>query len=80
MTRFARIGLALAALIGLACAAPAAADEPVTFPAAAARGQSGAQVRGTLARPKGAGPFAAVILLHSCLGLPVEPPRHRIAR
>ena len=31
---------------------------------------NGRDIRGTLARPKGAGPFAAVILLHSCLGLP----------
>lgn len=62
--------LALAALIGLSCASPASADEPVIFPAAAANGQSGAEIRGYLAKPKGVGPFPAVVLLHSCLGLP----------
>ena len=62
--------LALASLVGLSCASPASADEPVTFPAAVAGGQSGAEIRGYLAKPKGAGPFPAVVLLHSCLGLP----------
>jgi dienelactone hydrolase len=57
-------------LLALACAAPAAADALVSFPAAAARGQSASEIRGYLARPKGAGPFPAVVLLHSCLGLP----------
>ena len=42
----------------------------MTFPSAAPAGQTGAEIRGYLARPRGAGPFAAVILLHSCLGLP----------
>lgn len=68
MRRFVLLGFALALLAGLPCAAPAVADEPVTF--AAAHGQTGAQARGYLARPQGKGPFAAVILLHSCLGLP----------
>ncbi len=67
MCRFALLCLALAAL---ACASPAAADERVTFPAAAPRGQSEADLQAYLAKPKGAGPFPAVILLHSCLGLP----------
>ena len=64
------VPLALAALLALILAAPAAADWLVAFPAAAAPGQSGAQIRGYLATPKGAGPFPAVVLLHSCLGLP----------
>ena len=73
MPNFARLGLALAALIGLQCASPAVAEELVTFQAAAPRGHAGApgaDVNGYLAKPKGAGPFPAVILLHSCLGLP----------
>jgi dienelactone hydrolase len=62
--------LALAALVGLASAAPAA-EALVTFDSAAPRGQiGGTAIRGYLAKPKGAGPFPAVILLHSCLGLP----------
>ena len=52
-------------LIGLA---PAAADELVRFPSA---GQ-GDEVQGYLTRPKGRGPFPAVVLLHTCLGLPRE--------
>ncbi len=43
------------------------------FPAAAPRGQPGApgaDIQGYLTKPKGAGPFPAVVLLHSCLGLP----------
>ena len=61
--------LAAAALLGclLGCA-PAAADETVRF---ASAGQ-GAPVRGYLTRPKGAGPFPAVVLLHTCLGLPEQ--------
>jgi dienelactone hydrolase len=73
LRRFPILGLALAALIGLQCASPAVAAELVTFPPAAPRGQAGApggDIQGYLAKPKGAGPFPAVILLHSCLGLP----------
>ena len=29
-------------------------------------------IQGYLTRPKGAGPFPAVVLLHTCLGLPAE--------
>jgi dienelactone hydrolase len=49
------------------------ADELARFPAAPPRGQTGASggdIQGYLVKPKGAGPFPAVILLHSCLGLP----------
>jgi dienelactone hydrolase len=57
-------------LVGLASAARAA-EALVTFDSAAARGQAGkTAIRGYLAKPKGAGPFPAVVLLHSCLGLP----------
>ena len=43
-----------------------AADELVRF---ASAGQ-GELIQGYLSRPKGAGPFPAVVLLHTCLGLP----------
>jgi dienelactone hydrolase len=61
--------LAAAALFGLlASGAPAEADELVRF---ASAGQS-EPIQGYLSRPKGAGPFPAVALLHTCLGLPAE--------
>jgi dienelactone hydrolase len=61
--------LAAAALFGLlASGAPAQADELVGFPSA---GQ-GEPIQGYLSRPKGAGPFPAVVLLHTCLGLPAS--------
>jgi dienelactone hydrolase len=70
LRKIAVLGLALAALVGLASAA-SAAEALVTFESAAARGQAGGTaIRGYLAKPKGAGPFPAVVLLHSCLGLP----------
>ena len=55
-----------AAALGLLACAPAAAEELVRFPSA---GQ-GDPVQGYLTRPKGKGPFPAVVLLHTCLGLP----------
>jgi dienelactone hydrolase len=64
---------AAAALSALACAAtsPASAEELVTFDSVSIpAGKPGAPIRGYLTRPKGAGPFPAVVLLHSCLGLP----------
>jgi dienelactone hydrolase len=65
--RFAHASLAAAALFGLlASVAPVAADEIVNFTSA---GQ-GDPVQGYLTKPKGKGPFPAVILLHTCLGLP----------
>jgi dienelactone hydrolase len=64
---FARPWLSVAALLGLLTAdAPAAADELVKF---ASAGQ-GDPIQGYLSRPKHAGPFPAVVLLHTCLGLP----------
>ena len=66
---FFHLPLAAAALFGLlASGAPAEADEPVSF---ASAGQ-GEPIQGYLSRPKGAGPFPAVVLLHTCLGLPAE--------
>ncbi|MGA7198212.1 dienelactone hydrolase family protein, partial [Roseiarcus sp.] len=58
--------LALAGLMILG--APASADELVKF-TSAGRGDPG---QGYLTRPKGAGPFPAVVLLHTCLGLPAN--------
>ena len=58
------VGFAAMALALLA-ATTASAQEPVRFPDAA-----GAEVAGYLTRPRGGGPFPAVVLLHSCLGLP----------
>jgi dienelactone hydrolase len=48
------------------------ADETVTFAAASHAGGPAAQtsVKGYLAKPPGKGPFPAVVLLHTCLGLP----------
>jgi dienelactone hydrolase len=61
--------LAAAALFAfLAAGVPAQADESVDF---ASAGQ-GEPIQGYLTRPKGAGPFPAVVLLHTCLGLPAE--------
>jgi len=60
---------AAAALLGLVIACPpAAADELVRF---ASAGQGG-EIQGYLTRPEGRGPFPAVVLLHTCLGLPRE--------
>ena len=60
---------AVAAALALLAIAPdgARADEPVSFVPA---GASGPELRGYFAKPKGAGPFPAVVLLHTCLGLP----------
>ena len=61
--------LAAAALFGfLASGAPAEADELVNFVTAG----HGDAIQGYLSRPKGPGPFPAVVLLHTCLGLPAE--------
>jgi dienelactone hydrolase len=61
--------LAAAALFAfLAGGALAEADEQVNF---ASAGQ-GDPIQGYLSRPKGAGPFPAIVLLHTCLGLPAE--------
>ena len=64
-TRLAAAAALFAFLIGCA---PAAADERVRF-ASAGRGEA---IQGYLTRPKGKGPFPAVVLLHTCLGLPEE--------
>ena len=69
MRRFAQPWLAAAALFGfLGGCVPAAADDLVKF-ASAGRGEP---IQGYLSEPKGKGPFPAVVLLHTCLGLPDE--------
>jgi dienelactone hydrolase len=59
--------LAVAALLGLASIPlpPASAEELVTLDAAA-------PIQGYLTKPDGRGPFPAVVLLHTCLGLPAN--------
>jgi dienelactone hydrolase len=52
----------------LAGCALAEADEQVNFASAG----PGDPIQGYLTRPKGAGPLPAVVLLHTCLGLPAE--------
>jgi dienelactone hydrolase len=72
---FARAGFAAAVLAGLATAwpSPGAAEQRVTFDSAAARpGERGEPIRGYLSIPRGEGPFPAIALLHSCLGLPAS--------
>ena len=69
MRGFGSTRLAAAALFAfLAGGAPAGADELIDFASAG----PGDPIQGYLTRPKGAGPFPAVILLHTCLGLPAE--------
>lgn len=55
----------LAALVLLVAASPASADRLERFANAA-----GEPIAGYIAKPPGAGPFPAVVLLPSCLGLP----------
>ena len=66
---------AAAALAGVLLSAPAlAAEKIVAFAAAARAGSAGptTPLRGYLMKPAGAGPFPAVVLLHTCLGLPAN--------
>jgi dienelactone hydrolase len=65
---FGSIGLAATLFGVLAGCASADADELVRFASAS----QGDPVQGYLTRPRGAGPFPAVVLLHTCLGLPAE--------
>jgi dienelactone hydrolase len=58
---------------------PTSAEELVKFDAAAPLQQAAdnregasAAIQGYLTKPRGAGPFPAVVLLHSCLGLPAN--------
>ena len=84
MRCFAQRCVAIAVLLGLGLTlhAPAAAEELVKFASAApsfartggnrdgaSLAQQPAGIQGYLSRPKGKGPFPAVVVLHSCLGL-----------
>lgn len=60
----ARLGDAVAAQ-----PAAGAGEELVRFPNAPWRGRGPAELEGLLLRPAGAGPFAAVAMLHGCSGL-----------
>jgi dienelactone hydrolase len=72
--------LAAVATFELMSRSPASAEELVKFDSATPRLQqaqdnhdgASAAIQGYLTKPKGAGPFPAVILLHSCLGLPAN--------
>ncbi len=69
MRGFAYRWLGAAALAGLMIlGAPVSAEELAKF-MSAGRGE---EIEGYLTRPKGAGPFPAVVLLHTCLGLPAN--------
>jgi dienelactone hydrolase len=80
---FVAVGAALS-FAAFAGRSPASADELVKFVSAAPRTQAAQQrdgaapasrkqeIRGYLTKPKGDGPFPAVALLHSCLGLPAD--------
>ena len=73
LRRAPRQPLAAAALTALAIAGAApgsAAERQVAFAAAAPR--AGDRLSGYLTEPEGAGPFPAVALMHSCLGLPAN--------
>jgi dienelactone hydrolase len=62
---------ALILVSALASLRPAAAEELVKFDAAVPHSGGGkTTIQGYLTKPHGAGPFPAVVLLHSCLGLP----------
>jgi len=61
----------LGAALLLALTASALAEQRVTFPSSTGRsGGSATVISGYLSTPRGKGPFPAVVLLHSCLGLP----------
>ena len=71
----------VAILVALAGRSPASAEELVKFASVAPRtpaaqqrdrGRSKSAIQGYLTKPKGDGPFPAVALLHSCLGLPAD--------
>ena len=56
-------------LLGFSLGAPpAGAEELVKFASAATVAQPAVGIEGYLDKPKGQGPFPAVVLLHSCLG------------
>ncbi len=74
LRRFGYGCVGVAALFGLAArGSPVLAEALVKFASTAPPGQVEVRsdpIQGYLTKPKGAGPFPAVVLLHSCLGLP----------
>jgi dienelactone hydrolase len=58
-----------AALVALALALPATAQQAVTFPAARDYANKPVTLAGDLMKPAGDGPFPAVVLMHGCSGL-----------
>jgi dienelactone hydrolase len=68
MHRFACLCFALAAL----GPPSASAEQLVNFESAASAIAPGSPLRGYLTKPEGAGPFPALVVLHSCLGLPAN--------
>jgi len=72
---FACQSLAVIALSALAGLPFASAEQRVKFESAARsieQGGAPAAIQGYLSKPKGDGPFPAVVLLHNCLGLPAD--------
>jgi dienelactone hydrolase len=68
-------GFALACFFGFALLAfpsRASAEVHVKFDSAASATDRGSPLQGYLTKPTGEGPFPAVVLLHSCLGLPAN--------
>lgn len=63
-----------AALLALAAPSSVSADQLVKFDSAASRSNGAAEsgIQGYLTKPRGDGPFPAVVLLHNCLGLPAD--------
>jgi dienelactone hydrolase len=76
LRRFGYGCVGVAALFGLAArGSPVLAEALVKFASAAPPAQGEVRsdpIQGYLTKPKGAGPFPAVVLLHSCLGLPAD--------
>lgn len=57
-------------MLALAASASATAEDRVIFPSAVSPADPALAIAGYLSTPTGKGPFPAVVLLHSCLGLP----------
>jgi dienelactone hydrolase len=69
--------LAAVLMLEVLSPSPSSAEELVKFDAAprfqqAQDNRDGAVIQGYLTKPRGLGPFPAVVLLHSCLGLPAN--------
>jgi dienelactone hydrolase len=61
----------LAAMLALASQSPASAEQRVRMHSASADAPGG-ELQAYLTKPAGHGPFAGIVLLHSCLGLPTN--------